>query len=36
LEAALVGEGDFAALGTRRPVAGAQALAQLVTADRTS
>jgi leucyl/phenylalanyl-tRNA--protein transferase len=35
LEAALVGEGDFAALGTRRPVTGAQALAQLVT-DRTS
>jgi leucyl/phenylalanyl-tRNA--protein transferase len=35
LEAALVGEGDFAALGTRRPVTGAQALAQLVT-DRSS
>jgi leucyl/phenylalanyl-tRNA---protein transferase len=29
LEAALAGEGDFAALGTRRPVSGAQALAQL-------
>jgi leucyl/phenylalanyl-tRNA---protein transferase len=28
LEAALAGEGDFAALGTRRPVSGAQALAQ--------
>ena len=35
LEAALVGEGDFAALGTRRPVTGAQALAQLGT-DRSS
>ena len=35
LEAALVGEGDFAALGTRRPITGAQALAQLVT-DRPS
>ena len=29
LEAALAGEGDFAALGIRRPVTGAQALAQL-------
>jgi leucyl/phenylalanyl-tRNA--protein transferase len=29
LEAALTGEGDFAALGTRSPVTGAQALAQL-------
>ena len=29
LEAAVAGEGDFAALGTRRPVSGAQALAQL-------
>jgi len=28
LEAALVGEGDFGALGTRRPVSGAQVLAQ--------
>jgi leucyl/phenylalanyl-tRNA---protein transferase len=28
LEAALTGEGDFAALGTRRPVSGAQVLAQ--------
>src|SRR5262245_55380997 len=35
LEAALVGEGDFAALGMRRPVTGAQALAQLDT-DRSS
>ena len=35
LEAALVGEADFAALGTRRPVTGAQALAQFVT-DRSS
>jgi leucyl/phenylalanyl-tRNA--protein transferase len=34
LEAALVGEGDFATLGTRRPVTGAQALAQLT--DRAS
>jgi leucyl/phenylalanyl-tRNA--protein transferase len=31
LEAALTGEGDFAALGTRRPVSGAQALAQFKT-----
>ena len=31
LEAALAGEGDFAALGIRRPVSGAQALAQLAT-----
>ncbi len=29
LEAALAGEGDFAALGAKRPVTGAQALAQL-------
>jgi leucyl/phenylalanyl-tRNA--protein transferase len=29
LEAALPGEGDFAALGTKRPVTGAQALAML-------
>jgi leucyl/phenylalanyl-tRNA--protein transferase len=29
LEAALVGEGDFAALDIKRPVAGAQALAVL-------
>src|SRR6202521_2128480 len=29
LEAALAGEGDFAALGMKHPVAGAQALAQL-------
>jgi leucyl/phenylalanyl-tRNA--protein transferase len=29
LEAALVGEGDFAALGSKRPVTGAKALAQL-------
>ena len=29
LEAALAGEGDFGALGTRRPVTGAQALAVL-------
>jgi len=29
LEAALAGEGDFAALGTKHPVTGAQALAQL-------
>jgi len=29
LEAALAGEGDFAALGGKRPVTGAQALAQL-------
>src|SRR6516162_9885703 len=31
LEAALAGEGDFAALDTKRPVTGAQALAQLTT-----
>jgi leucyl/phenylalanyl-tRNA---protein transferase len=31
LEAALAGEGDFAALGTRRPVTGAQVLAQFPT-----
>ena len=31
LEAALAGEGDFAALGMRRPVSGAQALAQFKT-----
>ncbi len=31
LEAALTGEGDFAALGTRRPVSGAQVLAQFKT-----
>jgi leucyl/phenylalanyl-tRNA---protein transferase len=31
LEAALAGEGDFGALGTRRPVTGAHALAQLET-----
>src|SRR5262244_1921344 len=35
LEAALAGEGDFAALDTKRPVTGAQALAQLTT-DRSS
>jgi leucyl/phenylalanyl-tRNA---protein transferase len=35
LEAALAGEGDFSALGTRHPVTGAQALAQLAT-DRSS
>src|SRR5262249_21423444 len=35
LEAALAGEGDFAALGTKGPVSGAQVLAQL-TADRSS
>jgi leucyl/phenylalanyl-tRNA---protein transferase len=35
LEAALTGEGDFAALGTKRPVTGAQVLAQLTT-DRSS
>src|SRR5262249_24145986 len=35
LEAALTGEGDFAALDTKRPVTGAQALAQLTT-DRSS
>jgi leucyl/phenylalanyl-tRNA---protein transferase len=35
LEAALAGEADFAALGTKSPVTGAQALAQLTT-DRTS
>jgi leucyl/phenylalanyl-tRNA--protein transferase len=35
LEAALAGEGDFGALGTKRPVTGAQALAQL-TKDRSS
>src|SRR5215813_12713900 len=35
LEAALTGEGDFAALDTKRPVPGAQALAQLTT-DRSS
>jgi hypothetical protein len=29
LEAALFGEGDFGALGTREPVTGAQALAVL-------
>jgi leucyl/phenylalanyl-tRNA--protein transferase len=29
LESALSGDGDFAALGTRQPVTGAQALAQL-------
>jgi len=33
LEAALGGEGDFAALGMKRPVTGAQALAQLSTPD---
>jgi leucyl/phenylalanyl-tRNA---protein transferase len=31
LEAALAGEGDFAALGTKRPLTGAQVLAQLTT-----
>jgi leucyl/phenylalanyl-tRNA--protein transferase len=31
LEAALVGEGDFGALGMKRPVSGAQALAKLTT-----
>jgi leucyl/phenylalanyl-tRNA--protein transferase len=31
LEAALVGEGDFAKLGTKRPIPGAQVLAQLTT-----
>ncbi len=35
LEAALAGEADFAALGTKPPVTGAQALAQLTT-DRSS
>jgi leucyl/phenylalanyl-tRNA---protein transferase len=35
LEAALTGEGDFAALGTKGPVSGAQVLA-LLTADRSS
>jgi hypothetical protein len=35
LEAALTGEGDFAALGTKAPVSGAQVLA-LLTADRSS
>src|ERR1700757_1331681 len=35
LEAALAGEGDFAALGMRHPVSGAQVLA-LLTADRSS
>src|SRR6185437_12977400 len=35
LEAALAGEGDFAALGTLHPVSGAQVLA-LLTADRSS
>jgi len=30
LEAALSGEGDFAALDVKRPIAGAQALAQLL------
>jgi len=35
LEAALAGEGDFAALGTKAPVSGAQVLA-LLTADRSS
>src|SRR5499433_3864030 len=35
LEAALAGEGDFAALDTKRPVTGAQALA-LLTTDRSS
>jgi leucyl/phenylalanyl-tRNA--protein transferase len=35
LEAALTGEGDFAALGTKSPVSGAQVLA-LLTADRSS
>ena len=35
LEAALAGEGDFAALDTKCPVTGAQALAQLTT-DRSS
>ncbi|HEX4827259.1 MAG TPA: leucyl/phenylalanyl-tRNA--protein transferase [Xanthobacteraceae bacterium] len=35
LEAALTGEGDFAALDTKRPVTGAQALAQF-TMDRSS
>jgi leucyl/phenylalanyl-tRNA--protein transferase len=35
LEAALAGEGDFAALGTKQPVNGGQALAQF-TAERRS
>jgi leucyl/phenylalanyl-tRNA---protein transferase len=35
LEAALGGEGDFAALGTRRPVTGTQALAQFDALDTT-
>ena len=34
LEAALAGDGDFAALDTRRPVSGAQALAQLLPKER--
>ena len=33
LEAALIGDGDFAALGIDRPVSGAEALARLAVAE---